>query len=123
MFEDPREQRLANCLLCDNSDKFQTFICYCLEFIYPGDVVIRDNCSFHQQGESSGMAQWLITAKPAPQYKLLPKYSPELSPAEKVFSFLKSHLCPSFNVCDDLLASIITILLPLSPFLKRSPYP
>jgi len=92
-----------------NGDKFIQFLQACLPFIFPGDMVMGDNCSFHQKGWSSDVAASLLSAVGV-QYRLLPKYSPEFSPAEKVFSFLKAHLRLSFNVKDELLPSIISIL-------------
>lgn len=92
-----------------NGEKFIDFLLDCLPYIYPHDVILGDNCSFHQRGWSSEIAQQLITAQGA-GYKLLPKYCPKYSPTEKVFSFLKAHLRSSFSAKDDLLPAIATIL-------------
>lgn len=69
-----------------NGEKFIDFLLDCLPYIYPHDVILGDNCSFHQWGWSSEIAQQLITAQGA-GYKLLPKYCPKYSPAEKVLVF------------------------------------
>lgn len=74
-----------------NGDKFLSFLQSLLSFIFPSDIVMGDNCSFHQKGWSSETASMLLSAVGV-QYRLLPKYCPEFSPAEKVFSFLKAHL-------------------------------
>lgn len=92
-----------------NGEKFVTFICSCIPFIFPGDTILGDNCSFHQRGWGSETAQGIISALGA-DYKLLPIYCPKFSPAEKVFSFLKTLLRASFSAKDSLLISIITIL-------------
>lgn len=89
-----------------NSEKFIEFI---LDCIHAGDVILGDNCSFHQHGWSKDVAFEHINALGA-DYWLLPKYCPEFSPAEQVFSFLKAHLQSSFNPQDDLLPAITAIL-------------
>jgi hypothetical protein len=64
-----------------------------LPFIMPGDIVLGDNCSFHQCGWASVMAQGMIGAVGGVQ--VTPKYCPELN--QLIFSFLKLHLHTSFG--------------------------
>lgn len=104
-----------------NGDKFLSFIEACLPYIFAGDIILGDNCSFHQQGWSAEVARITIEAMGA-QYKLLPKYCPEWSPAERVFSYLKALLRTTFNAKDDLLFSIVRILNKVSIPLMLSWY-
>ena len=57
----------------------------------PGDTVICDNVKFYCQGPS---ADWTIAflQRLGVNYRMLPKYSPELNPVELVFSTLKRCL-------------------------------
>jgi hypothetical protein len=64
-----------------NGDKFIDFLLDCTLQIFSGDVILGDNCSFHQCSWSSNVALALVAAQGA-EYKLLPKYCPEWSPAE-----------------------------------------
>jgi hypothetical protein len=92
-----------------NGDKFIDFLLDCTPQIFSGDVIFSNNCSFHQRSWSSDIALALVAAQGA-EYKLLPKYCPEWSPAEQVFSFLKAHLQSGFGAQDDLLTTITEIL-------------
>ncbi len=92
-----------------NGDKFISFITTIFSFINLGDIILSDNCFFHQHGWVSRTAQGMIKVTRG-EYKLFPKYCLEFSPAELIFSFLKVLLHTSFNSYDDLLQSIITIL-------------
>jgi transposase len=60
----------------------------------------------------AGVARWQPASSQlwGGEYKLLPKYCPEFSPAKKVVSFLKAHLHSSFNVHNNLFLAIVTIL-------------
>jgi hypothetical protein len=92
-----------------NGDKFISFIIDCLPFIHQNDIILGNNCQFHQLSWSGKTTMGMLASVGA-KYRLLPKYCPQFSPTEKVFSFFKAHLCASFNSCDDLLPSIVSIL-------------
>ena len=62
--------------------------CYSLRL---GDTVILDNINFHVQGEWFEVVHHFLKELGV-QYYSLPKYSPELNPAELVFSKLKGCL-------------------------------
>lgn len=67
------------------------FLVYVRDFLCPvlspGDIVIADNLSSHK----IAAARELIEAKGA-ELRLLPPYSPDLNPIEKLFSKLKALL-------------------------------
>jgi hypothetical protein len=58
----------------------------CIPFIFPCDINLRDNCSFHHHSWSSMQAQELISSLGA-EYKLLPKYWPEFTPSRENLQF------------------------------------
>jgi transposase len=55
--------------------------------LYPGDIVLLDNLAIHKNTEAVA----LIEATGA-TVKFLPPYSPDLSPIEMCWSFVKHHL-------------------------------
>jgi transposase len=69
----------------------EAFLVYVRDFLCPvlrpGDIVIADNLSSHK----IVAARELIEAKGA-ELRLLPPYSPDLNPIEKLFSKLKALL-------------------------------
>lgn len=55
--------------------------------LYPGDIVVLDNLAIHKNAEAVA----LIEAEGA-TVKFLPPYSPDLSPIEMCWSFVKHQL-------------------------------
>jgi len=72
---------------------FVNFVVFCLTsgYLTAGDYLVIDNAPVHG-GEDS--FDFLLSAMNAHGVKLvfLPKYSPELNPAELVFNIVKNHL-------------------------------
>ena len=60
-------------------------------YLHDGDTVILDNMNFHVTGVWSDLVQSFFKDLNV-NYYALPKYSPELNPAELVFSKLKGCL-------------------------------
>jgi transposase len=79
------------CLAFDgatDSACFETYVERCLApTLRPGDVVVMDNLACHKAAEVSR----LIEAAGA-EVRLLPAYSPDLNPIERMFSKLKAWL-------------------------------
>lgn len=82
--------------------------------LLPGDTVICDNVKFHCQGHT---AEWtrLFLQHQNVDYKLLPKYSPELNPVELVFSTLKRCLKYNHGPSSILLQAILDCLRRITP--------
>jgi len=96
----------------DTSDglKFVGFWCdIAADYLFAGDTTIGDNCSFHCKGWSGNTVR-IFLRELGVNYRMLPKYSPELNPAERVFSFLKAQLRFHFTAQADLLVCITTSL-------------
>jgi transposase len=67
---------------------FETYVERCLApTLRPGDVVVMDNLACHKSAEAAR----LIAAAGA-EVRLLPAYSPDLNPIERMFSKLKAQL-------------------------------
>jgi len=62
-----------------------------VNYLFAGDTTISDNYTFHCKGWSRNMV-WIFLHELGVHYQMLLKYSPELNPAERVFSFLKAQL-------------------------------
>jgi transposase len=79
------------CLCFDgatNTACFEAYVGRCLvPALRPGDVVVMDNLSCHK---AAGVRR-LVEAAGA-EVRLLPPYSPDLNPIERLFSKLKAHL-------------------------------
>ena len=90
-----------------NGEQFVSFIQACIPYIFDDDIIIGDNCSFHH-GWSAELARLVISNLGA-QYKLLPKYCPEWSPAEHVFSYLKAALRATSTAKDYLKQRIVAV--------------
>ncbi len=52
----------------------------------------------------------MVLEVPHTQYKMQPKFSPEVNPSELVFSYLKGRLWNCTSIHDDLMLAITTIL-------------
>lgn len=57
------------------------------EVMRPGDILIMDNMATHKSPTIIGLLKEMGI-----EVKLLPPYSPDLNPIEKMFSQMKSHL-------------------------------
>jgi transposase InsO family protein len=79
------------CLAFDgatDSACFEAYVGECLApTLRPGDIVVMDNLACHKAAE----VRRLIEAAGA-EVRLLPPYSPDLNPIERLFSKLKAHL-------------------------------
>lgn len=77
----------------DNATAFVAFIAWCAlnHLIQPGDIVVLDNCSIHRSQE---IHETLCQLETLGDFRLifLPRYSPELNPAENVFAEVKQYL-------------------------------
>jgi len=76
-----------------NANAFLAFLAWCAlnHVIQPGDIVVLDNCSIHRSQE---IHQALCLLERLGDFRLifLPRYSPELNPAENVFAEVKQYL-------------------------------
>jgi len=76
-----------------NAIGFVAFVAWCVlnRLIVPGDIVVLDNCPIHRAQE---IHETLCALEILGQFRLifLPRYSPELNPAENVFSEVKQYL-------------------------------
>jgi len=76
-----------------NSGSFLAFIAWCVlnQVIIPGDRVVLDNCPIHR---AAGIHDTLCALEMLGRFRFvyLPRYSPELNPAENVFSLIKFYL-------------------------------
>lgn len=71
-----------------NGERWRRFVEKALvPVIYPGDIVLLDNLAIHKNAEAIA----LIEAEGA-AVKFLPPYSPDFSPIELCWSFLKHHV-------------------------------
>ncbi len=107
-----------------DGEAFLVYVKACLcPTLSPGDIVIADNVSSHK-GE---LARLAIEATGA-TLQLLPPYSPDLNPIEKLFSKLKAMLRKAAHrTVDALWQEIGTLLDTFSPqecanYLKSSGY-
>lgn len=100
------------------SSNSSNFVKFWLEdaasFLHEGDIIIGDNMNYHCKGWSAEVTHYFLNSIGA-KYYMLPKYSPEFNPSEKVFSFLKHHLRKKHSVHDDLLLAIADILNKITP--------
>jgi hypothetical protein len=76
---------------CSNAHEFVSFAAECAEHIFPGDIIVGDNLNYHFNGWSGELVGKLVTNLGAKYYRL-PAYSPEFSPIELVWAFLKNKL-------------------------------
>jgi hypothetical protein len=75
-----------------SGDMFWDFwVNHAYRHLHPGDYVFADNMNFHVEGEWSALTHSFLRSMGVTYYRL-PKYSPELNPAELVFSKLKNCL-------------------------------
>ncbi len=95
-----------------NAKKFVDFAKEFAEVVYPGDMVIGDNLNYHFQGWSGELVQELMRNLNAKYYRL-PAYSPEFSPIELVWAFLKNKL-EKVSQDADLLTEVGKILAELN---------
>ena len=70
---------------------------YVLPELQEGDILIMDNCAFHK-GYMKEVLNSLLESVGA-KLIFLPPYSPELSPAEKVFGKMKGILKNKTSDC------------------------
>ena len=107
-----------------NGEAFLVYVKKCLcPTLSPGDIVIADNLSSHK-----GNAARLAIEATGATLRLLPPYSPDLNPIEKLFSKLKTMLRKAAHrTVDALWREIGTLLETFSPqecanYLKSSGY-
>jgi transposase len=82
------------------------------KWVRPGDIVIVDNCKTHASCWSADVVETLLTDLGV-QYVLLPAYSPELNPAELVFSKSK-NICQNIQTQIEILQGILYSLRQVS---------
>jgi len=79
------------CMVVDGATDGAVFCEYIAQVLVPslraGDIVIADNLPAHRDGAISKMIEAV-----GAEYWLLPPYSPDLNPIEKMWSKVKQHL-------------------------------
>ncbi len=101
--------------IIDGSSNAKKFVDFAKEFatvVFPGDFVIGDNLNYHFQGWSGELVQELMKNLKAKYYRL-PAYSPEFSPIELVWAYLKNKL-QNCSQSSDLLTEVGRILAELN---------
>jgi transposase len=105
----------AATVLIDGPMNTPTFVAYVEQYLAPalrpGDVVVMDNLASHK----SGAARALIESAYATLW-LLPPYSPDLNPIEKLWSKVKAWLRRAeARTLDAIGAALVDVLRTVSP--------